>query len=79
MEKNIVYPIYRKLNNNRRFYKIIDSTLFEEIQLIGSRKYHFQFKAIQYPELLFIQDLISTMHPGVEESNEKEWNSYLMV
>jgi hypothetical protein len=30
------YPIYRKLSNNKSFYRIISETEFEEIQCIGS-------------------------------------------
>jgi hypothetical protein len=73
MEIKIEYPIYRKLSNNRSFYKIVDSKIFEEIQIIGTKKIHKLFRAKKYPELLFIQDLIALNHLGLLEITEEEW------
>ena len=73
MEIKIKYPIYRKLSNNRSFYKVVDSKNFEEIQIVGTKRRHQLIEAKQYPELLFIQDLISFNHLGVLESSKKEW------
>ena len=56
--KDINFPVYRKYKNNKSYFKIIQPDLFEEIQLIGSKKIVKQTKALQYPEMLFIQDLI---------------------
>jgi len=68
------YPIYRKLLNNKSYYKIIDARNFEEIQIIGAKKKKYFHEANQYPEILFIQDLISFHHSGINESSEEEWN-----
>jgi hypothetical protein len=76
MEIKIEYPIYRKLRNNRSFYKIIDSKNFEEIQIIGTKRRYQFIEAKQYPDLLFIQDLIAFNHLGILESSEKEWLLY---
>ncbi len=73
MKTNQTFPVYRKLNNNRRFYKILDSKSFEEIQVIGTKKIHQLFEAKQYPDLLFIQDLLSMIHTGILPSSETEW------
>ena len=73
MEIKIDYPIYRKLSNNRSFYKVVDSKNFEEIQIIGTKRRYQLIEAKQYPELLFIQDLISMIHPGMLNSAESEW------
>ncbi len=73
MENKNAYPIYRKLNNNRSFYKISSDRIFEEIQRIGTRKVHYVHEAKQYPEILFIQDLINFAHQGIEDFTEKEW------
>jgi hypothetical protein len=73
MEINQTYPIYRKLNNNRRFYKVLDSKSFEEIQVVGTKKLHQLYEAKQYPEILFIQDLVSMIHTGILNSSESEW------
>ncbi len=77
MEIKIDYPIYRKLSNNRSFYKVVDSKNFEEIQIIGKKRRHQLIEANQYPELLFIQDLIAFNHLGILESSEKEWLLYI--
>ena len=73
MKTNQSFPVYRKLNNNRRFYKVLDSKTFEEIQVIGTKKTHQLYEAKQYPELLFIQDLLSMIHVGILTSSESEW------
>jgi hypothetical protein len=74
MENNITYPIYRKLINNRSYYKILSKFIFEEIQCIGSKKKHYIHEAKQYPEMLFIQDLIYYSHAGISEYNQEDWN-----
>ena len=73
MENKNTYPIYRKLNNNRSFYKISSDRIFEEIQRIGSKKVHYTHEAKQYPEILFIQDLINYAHQGIADFSEKDW------
>jgi hypothetical protein len=77
MEIKNDYPIYRKLSNNRSFYKVIDSKNFEEIQIIGKKRRYQLIEAKQYPELLFIQDLIAFNLLGILESSEKEWLLYI--
>ena len=69
------FPIYRKLINNKVFYKIIDAKNFEEIKLIGSKVTHSKTTAIQYPELLLIQDLIAT-NEFYAKSSQEEWNTW---
>ena len=78
MENQEQYPIYRKLKNNRRFYKVIDSKLFEEIQIIGTKVKKMSFEAKQYPEILFISDIIKLNHEGIIESSESEWLSVVV-
>ncbi len=73
MENKTVYPIYRKLSNNRSYYHLISDRKFEEIQMIGSIKKRYIHEAKQYPEILFIQDLIKIAHEGILKSNKMEW------
>ena len=75
MENKTDYPIFRKLSNNRSYYKIISNREFEEFQVIGSKIKRYLHVANQYPEILFIQDLILFSHDGIIEGNEIEWNS----
>ncbi len=77
MEKQVQYPLYRKLNNNLRYYKIYNSRLFEEIQIIGTKVKKITFKAKQYPDILFVSDIINLNHIGLIESSESEWSSLI--
>lgn len=67
------FPQYRKLVNGRAYYKIVDDRHFEEIQLIGSRKQIFAFRATQYPEILKIQDLLTCFDDIYQVIAETEW------
>jgi hypothetical protein len=69
------FPIYRKLINNKVFYKIVDTKNFEEIKLIGSKVTHSKTTAIQYPELLLIQDLIACAAEYYTTSSQEEWDN----
>jgi transglutaminase/protease-like cytokinesis protein 3 len=71
----MMFPIYRKLINNKVFYKINDTKNFEEIQCIGSKVKYSKTKAEQYPELLLIQDLIATNEFYITSSQE-EWEMW---
>ncbi len=71
----MMFPIYRKLINNKVFYKIIESKNFEELQCMGSKVKHSKTKAEQYPELLLIQDL-STTNEFYITSSQEEWNTW---
>lgn len=68
----IEFPQYRKIINGKSFYKINDSKLFEEIQLIGNLKRHYIIEAKQYPEMLRIQDMLN-LEPPFLNMNESEW------
>lgn len=70
------FPQYRKLPNDKVFYKIIDNTHFEEIQLVGKKAFHHLIHAKQYPEMLRIKDMLEKMRPFVE-SNEVEFKRHL--
>lgn len=66
------YPIYRKLSNQKSFYRIVSSTEFEEIQCIGSARIQTIYKAEKYPEMLRVKDMISCRRP-FESSSEMEF------
>lgn len=69
------FPIFRKLINNKSFYKIISSTKFEEKRLIGSRLIIETYTASQYPEILLIQDIINKTHAYYIDSSLVEYES----
>jgi hypothetical protein len=72
---DLQFPIYRKRLNNKSFYKITSPKTFEEVQLIGSRKVKYTFRADKYPEVLYIKDLIELNYS--EEIAEFEWNEFV--
>lgn len=74
VNKTFDFPQYRKLSNGLRFYKINSSDLFEELQLVGEKIYHFSFQAEQYPEKLRIMDMLS-LTEGYLPSEQVEWDN----
>jgi len=74
LNKIIDFPQYRRLSNDLRFYKINSSDLFEELQLVGEKVYHFTFKAEQYPEKLRIMDMLD-LTEGYLPSGQLEWEN----
>ena len=71
--KDINFPVYRKYKNNKSYFQIIQPNLFEEIQIIGSKKIVKLTEAKQYPEMVFIRDLIFNYSEMAEEIEESEY------
>jgi hypothetical protein len=71
--KDINFPVYRKYKNNKSYFKIIQPKLFEEIQIIGSKKIIKEVEAKQFPEMLFISDLILNYSEMADEISEEEY------
>jgi hypothetical protein len=55
--ETVTYPQYRKYKNNKSYFKIISPELFEEIQLLGSKKTLHFFEAKILPDRNYIKDL----------------------
>lgn len=70
-DKNKDFPIYRKLPNNLRFFKIENDRLFHEKQVMGQRVLNYTIEAKQYPEMLRIKDMIEL--EGFELSSKDEF------
>ena len=69
------FPQYRKLMNDKSFYRIDSERSFYEIQLIGSKCFLYQTEAKQYPEIIRIQDMLSLSEPFVPSSID-EFHTY---
>ena len=80
MIKDIDFPQYRKLSNEKVFYKINSDREFVEIQRMGSKAFLYKFTATQYPEMLKIQDMLSLLDgiyvPSEKDEFEKLINDY---
>jgi hypothetical protein len=55
------FPIYRKYKGINVWFKVIDSRNFIEIKQIGSKFVRHEVEALQYPEMILIQDIINCM------------------
>lgn len=70
----MTFPIYRKLSNEKSYYKIVSADSFIELQKIGTKIRKHTIIAQQFPEKLRIQDMIS-LADGYLLSNENEFES----
>jgi hypothetical protein len=77
MNKVTDFPQYRKLSNNKVYYRIDSNDVFVEIQIVGNRAFLYEIKAEQYPEKLRIQEMLSVAIPGVVSSNLSEFEEVL--
>jgi len=69
------FPQYRKLLNEKSFYRITDGRHFDELQLIGSKAKLYQFYAEQYPEMLRIKDMLE-LSEGYLKSSQSEFEDF---
>jgi hypothetical protein len=70
----MTFPIYRKLSNEKSYYKIVSAESFIELQKIGTKTRRHTIIAQQFPEKLRIQDMILLVD-GFLSSNETEFES----
>ena len=75
LDKNIQFPQYRRYKNGLSYFKILSNTEFEEIQVIGEKRIVNRVVASQYPEKVFINDLLFKYKEFAEEIGEKEYLS----
>lgn len=72
-DKNTDFPQYRKLPNNKAFYRINSDRDFEELQVLGSKVLRYHHEAKQYPEILRIMAMLACEEPFVQSDvNEFE-------
>lgn len=65
--EDINFPVYRKYKNNKSYFKILDHRNFEELQIVGSKVMLNKIKAISFPEINFIHDLIFNYHAMADD------------
>jgi hypothetical protein len=64
-DKNTDFPQYRKLPNNKAFYRINSDRDFDEVQVLGSKVLCYHHDAKQYPEILRIMSMMDYEEPFV--------------
>ena len=67
--------MYRKYKNGKNFFKILNPEEFEELQLVGGKVIHKKNRAAQYPEMLFIQDLLINYQTMADEASPEEFDN----
>lgn len=72
----IQYPQYRKYLNEKSFFKIISSTEWEEIQIIGSKYVLNQFKVNVMPDRNFLHDMTFDYKENWVVITAEEYNTY---
>ncbi len=71
------FPVYRKYTNNRSFFIITSEKTWIEYKFNGKKFEKHSFTANQFPEMMFIKDLIQPIQ-GVESSSESEVKNLLV-
>lgn len=68
------FPQYRKLKNNKHFYKIISETEFEEIIIIGKKRLSFFKKAEIFPDMVLVRDMLRLSSVDYQASTKEEYD-----
>lgn len=71
MDKNTDFPQYRKLPNEKAFYRINSERDFDEVQVLGSKVLRYHHEAKQYPEILRIMAMMACEEPFIEGDAER--------
>lgn len=71
------FPQYRKLSNNKVYYRINSLRQFDEIQLIGKSARFHTIEAQQYPEMLKIHEMLNLSLAGYESTSKEEFERLL--
>lgn len=71
------FPIHRKYPNEKHFFRIRSETAFDELYIMGSRYALYAKEAKNYPDRLFILDMIEMKDGNWEASSEEEFEEIL--
>jgi hypothetical protein len=71
------FPQYRRYSNNSSYFKIVDERNFIELQFVGEKVLQHHIHALQYPEMLRIQEMLDCSLDGIEVVSEAAVEKYL--
>lgn len=77
MGESIEFPQFRKLANNRNYYRIDSNEMFEEVQVMGKYWWKSQLKATIYPERLLIMDMLACEDQRWSRIDQREFEAFL--
>ena len=72
----IEFPIYRKLSDNKSYYKIESQKRFTEVKVMGKFYFINTIEAIQFPEIILIQDMIKLEMGSYISIDQDEFESF---
>jgi len=72
--ESIKYPQYRRYKNGLSYFKILSPVLCEEIKVVGSKRLTYTIEAKQYPEKVFINDLLLNFDLFADEISEVDYD-----
>ena len=70
LHENMKFPQYRRYKNGLSYFKILSFKEFEEIKVVGEKHVIDKIIAVQYPEKVFINDLLFNFSEFAEEISE---------
>ena len=68
----MLFPIYRKYNHNRTFFKITSDKDFEELNIMGNSYFLKNFEVKIFSDRIFILDMIENKNNLWKEITEEE-------
>jgi hypothetical protein len=71
------FPIFRKYNHDKTFFKINSKENFTELNIIGSFYIYRNQQALQYPEFVLIIDMIENHNNNWLSITEEEYEEKL--
>jgi len=60
-DKSTTYPVYRKYKGINVWFKVVDARNFIEIKQLGTKFIRHEVSAVQYPEMLRIEDMVQCL------------------
>jgi hypothetical protein len=66
-ETQFLFPVYRKFKGREVYFKIVNELEFEQKQLVGTKLLVDYVIASQYPEKLYILDMLNNVEQRYEE------------
>lgn len=75
--RSMEFPVYRKYNNGKSYFRVNSESHFTEIMFIGKRKEVYEFYAKIFPDVMLIKDMIEMENGSYEESSKEEFEALL--
>jgi hypothetical protein len=74
--EDMQFPVYRRYRNGRSYFKIINERSFEEVRALGERRLVAVIEARQFPEMIFIRDMLFNFESMAEEITAAEYERF---